>query len=108
MSELNKYRNVRFYDQLGCGKFCIPNDQKKLWTLTCFVSELEDLIKALELSQFHLYGHSWGGSLAIEYALAHPEKVKSLILASPVLSISLWIEDTKKLLQQLPSDEHSK
>lgn len=60
------------------------------------------MIEAIKLSQFHLYGHSWGGSLAIEYALAHPEKIKSVILASPVLSISMWISDTKKLLQQLP------
>jgi proline iminopeptidase len=54
------------------------------------------------MDQFHLFGHSWGGALAIEYTLTHPKKVQSLILASPVLSVPLWIEDTKQLLQQLP------
>lgn len=102
LAELSKYRTVIFYDQLGCGRSYIQNSEKNLWTLARFVSELEDLIETLELSQVHLYGHSWGGSLAIEYALQHPEKIKSLVLASPVLSISLWVEDTKKLLKQLP------
>lgn len=49
-----------------------------------------------------MLGHSWGGSLAVEYTLAHADKVKSLILASPVLSVPLWIEDTKRLLEKLP------
>jgi proline iminopeptidase len=102
LSELVKYRTVIFYDQLGCGKSSLQSNQKELWTITRFVSELEELAQALKLPQFHLYGHSWGGSLAIEYALLYPKKVKSMILASPVLSVPLWLKDTKKLLQQLP------
>lgn len=102
LSGLNKYRTVIFYDQLGCGRSYIENADKKLWVLQRFVSELQALTNALEINQFHLLGHSWGGSLAVEYTLTHPEKVKSLILASPVLSVPLWLQDTKRLLQQLP------
>lgn len=102
LSKLSNNKTTLFYDQLGCGKSSIQDAQRKLWQLPRFVSELETLATALEMDQFHLFGHSWGGSLAIEYALAHPKKVKSLILASPVLSVPLWVEDAKKLLQQLP------
>lgn len=101
LSKLSNYRMAVFYDQLGCGKSSIQVNQKKLWQLSRFVAELESLANALKMDQFHLFGHSWGGSLAIEYALAHPKKVKSLILASPVVSVPLWIEDTKQLLQKL-------
>lgn len=102
LSKLSNDRTTVFYDQLGCGKSSIQNTKKELWQLSRFVSELEILVNTLKIDQFHLFGHSWGGSLAVEYALAHPKKVKSLILASPVLSVPLWIEDTKRLLHSLP------
>lgn len=102
LSKLSEQRPVIFYDQLGCGKSSLQGEHKHLWTLDRFVGELDALTKALDISQFHLLGQSWGGSLAIEYTLAHPEKVKSLILASPVLSAPLWAKETKRLLRQLP------
>lgn len=102
LSELSKQRPVIFYDQLGCGKSSLEGEHKHLWTLTRFVTELDVLTKALDIKQFHLLGQSWGGSLAVEYTLAHPEKVKSLILASPLLSAPLWAKETKRLVRQLP------
>lgn len=102
LSLLSKQRPVIFYDQLGCGKSSLPGEHKHLWTLDRFVIELEALTQALAIKQFHLLGQSWGGALAIEYALAYPEKIKSLILASPVLSAPLWAKETKRLIQQLP------
>lgn len=102
LSTLSKHRPVIFYDQLGCGKSSIQGEHKDLWTLSRFVTELDALTEVLAIKQFHLLGQSWGGTLAVEYALAHPEKVKSLILASPVLSAPLWAKDAKRLIQQLP------
>jgi len=108
LSALSQDRAVIFYDQLGCGKSAIKNSDKSLWVLPRFIKELEDLINFLshELSaqQFDLLGHSWGGSLAIEYALAHPEKIRKLILASPLISTPLWIENAKKLIKTLPTE----
>jgi len=102
LQDLSQHRSVIFYDQLGCGNSLIENADKDLWTISRFVLELHDLINALGINQFHLFGHSWGGSLAVEYALLHSKHVRSLILASPVLSVPLWLEDTKLLLKQLP------
>jgi proline iminopeptidase len=57
-----------YYDQLGVGNSDIPSDVS-LWTLPRYLSEVEEVRRGLELDHFVLYGHSWGGILAMEYAL---------------------------------------
>ena len=60
-----------YYDQLGSGRSDQP-DEPSLWDLDRFVDEVEQVRQALGLDRenFVLLGHSWGGILAIEYALA--------------------------------------
>lgn len=72
------FRVVAF-DQLGTGASDRPADPA-LWTITRYVDETETVRKALGLGKVHLLGHSWGGWLAIEYALTYPEALKTLIL----------------------------
>jgi proline iminopeptidase len=69
------------YDQLGCGASDHPKD-KSLWTIGRYVQEVETVRKALDLGPVHLLGHSWGGWLAIDYALTHPKSLTSLILSN--------------------------
>jgi len=57
-----------YYDQLGSGNSDQPDDPA-LWTLPAFVEEVDEVRRGLGLDQFVLYGHSWGGLLAIDYAL---------------------------------------
>ncbi|HMJ92978.1 MAG TPA: alpha/beta fold hydrolase, partial [Allosphingosinicella sp.] len=59
-----------YYDQLGSAYSDKPEDDD-LWTLPRFVEEVEQVRQALHLDRdnFCLLGHSWGGLLAIEYAL---------------------------------------
>ena len=61
-----------YYDQLGSGNSDHPTDHA-LWTTARFVEEVEQVRQALGLNRdnFCLLGQSWGGILAIEYALAH-------------------------------------
>ena len=95
-------RPVILYDQLGSGKSDHPEDTT-LWQLPRFVDELDRLIDSLQLNRVHILGHSWGGALAVEYFLTkHSEKVESMILAGPLLSTKLWIEDANYLRAQLP------
>src|SRR5688572_22743017 len=63
-----------FYDQLGSFYSDQP-DEPELWTIPRFVDEVEQVRQALKLDKenFYLFGHSWGGMLAIEYALQHQE-----------------------------------
>ncbi len=66
-----------YYDQLGAG-FSDQPDEPSLWELDRFVDEVEQVRVALGLdaSNFVLYGHSWGGLLAMEYALHHQSYFK--------------------------------
>lgn len=94
-------RPVIFYDQLGCGRSDRPEDSG-LWHLERFVEELAAVRRALNLEEVHIYGHSWGTMLAVDYVLTKPAGVKSLILASPCLSVKRWEEDARRLIAELP------
>jgi proline iminopeptidase len=77
-----------YYDQLGSHHSDQPSDTS-LWTIERFVDEVEQVRQALNLdtSNFYLYGQSWGGILAAEYALEHQDKMKGLIISNMVMSI---------------------
>ena len=76
------------YDQLGSYYSDQPDDTE-LWRIPRFVDEVEQVRQALGLGpeNFYLWGHSWGGILAIEYALAHGEALKGLIISNMMASI---------------------
>jgi proline iminopeptidase len=76
-----------YYDQLGSYYSDQPNDNS-LWTIERFVDEVEQVRKALNLdkSNFFLLGQSWGGILAMEYALKHQENLKGLIISNMMAS----------------------
>ncbi|MEW5675224.1 proline iminopeptidase-family hydrolase [Flavobacterium enshiense] len=72
-----------YYDQLGCGNSENPNDVA-MWDLPRYVEEVEQVRKALNLNKdnFYLLGHSWGGILAMEYALKYQNNMKGLIISN--------------------------
>src|ERR1700733_5779685 len=80
-----------YYDQLGSAYSDQP-DQPDLWKLARFVEEVEQVRQALKLdkSNFYLYGHSWGGLLALEYALKYQQNLKGLIISNMVASIPAY------------------
>jgi len=81
--------NIEFiyYDQLGCGNSDNPNDTA-LWDLARYVEEVEQVRTALQLTKdnFFLLGHSWGGILAMEYALKYQQHLKGLIISNMMSS----------------------
>ncbi len=103
LARLANERPIIFYDQLGCGKSERPDDPT-LWQRSRFVEELEQIRQVLNLEQVHLFGHSWGSMLAIDYALTRPDGLMSLILASPALSIPRWLHDMQDYRKSLPAD----
>jgi proline iminopeptidase len=76
-----------YYDQLGSAYSDQPKDED-LWTTERFVEEVEQVRKALGLTKenFFLLGHSWGGILAMEYALKYQEHLKGLIISNMMSS----------------------
>jgi proline-specific peptidase len=94
-------RAVIFYDQLGCGNSDHP-DEPSMWTVPLFVEEV--VRRALGLDRIHLLGQSWGGMLAMEYALTQPPGVASLTIASSPASMVQWVAEANRLRASLPAD----
>lgn len=88
-----------YYDQLGSRASDQPTDSS-LWELPRFVDEVEQVRQQLGLdsSNFYLLGHSWGGLLGIEYALAHGEHLKGLIVSNMMSSIPAYNEYASSVL----------
>ena len=80
-----------YYDQLGSG-FSDQPDDPSLWDLDRFVDEVEQVRQALGLDRdnFVLFGHSWGGILAIEYALHHQQHLRGLVISNMMASVPAY------------------
>lgn len=76
-----------YYDQLACGYSDNPKDTS-LFDLNRYVDEVDQVRKALNLdsSNFYLLGHSWGGIVAMQYALKYQNKMKGLIISNMMAS----------------------
>jgi len=88
-----------YYDQLGSFYSDQPN-APELWDLPRFVEEVEQVRQALKLDNrnFYLYGQSWGGVLAMEYALKYQQSLKGLIISNMMASGPAYNEYAVKVL----------
>ncbi|WP_374944821.1 alpha/beta fold hydrolase [Sphingomonas sp.] len=104
-------RAVILYDQLDSGRSDWPQNPAN-WRVERFVDELDRVRNALGVKRWHVLGHSWGGTIALEYGARQPERLAhpvfassmlaSLILASPLVSTRSWIADANALRDELP------
>ncbi len=95
-----------YYDQLGSYYSDQPKEPS-LWDLDRFVDELEQVRKALKLdnSNFYLLGQSWGGILAMEYALKYQQHIKGLVISNMVASIPEYMKYAEEVLgPQMPKE----
>jgi proline iminopeptidase len=88
-----------YYDQLGSGRSDNPADPS-MWDLGRFVDEVEQVRRALGLGpdNFVLLGHSWGGILAMEYALTHGEALKGLVISNMMSSAPAYSRYANEVL----------
>jgi proline iminopeptidase len=88
-----------YYNQLGSAYSDQP-DEPALWELPRFVEEVEQVRQALGLGRdnFYLLGQSWGGILAIEYALKYQQHLKGLVISNMMASIPAYNEYAKSTL----------
>ena len=101
---LGKDRPVVVYDQLGSGRSGRPMNPT-LWRIDRSIQELAAVREALGLARVHLMGHSWGGALAVAYILdTQLSGVDSLVLAGPLISTKVWLNDANILRRRLPQD----
>jgi L-proline amide hydrolase len=99
-SIVSAQRAVVVYDQVGCGRSSRPPVSEL--SLEVFVDELINLRQHLGLKHMHVLGTSWGGMLAIEYALLQPSGLIGLVLSSTLASISSWADEARRLRDEMP------
>lgn len=94
-----------FFDQRLSGRSAAVVDASSV-RLATFVDDVEALRLALGLDRIHLMGHSWGGLLAIHYALRYGEYLRSLLLLDSMSASSeLWQEEEKRLAQRVTEED---
>jgi len=88
-----------YYDQLESAYSDQPGDTS-LWNIGHYVEEVEQVRKALGLDKdnFYLLGHSWGGMLAVEYALKYQEHLKGLIISNMMMSMPAYMAYADEVL----------
>ncbi|WP_407482815.1 proline-specific peptidase family protein [Elizabethkingia meningoseptica] len=90
------------YDQLGSYYSDQPTDDK-LWNINRFVDEVEQVRKAIHADKdnFYVLGNSWGGILAMEYALKYQQNLKGLIVANMMASAPEYVKYAEVLSKQM-------
>jgi proline iminopeptidase len=94
---------VVLYDQLGCGRSQRPEDTS-LYRIDYGVEEVEGVRQALGLGKMNLFGNSYGGALALQYALKYQRNLKKLIICSGLTSVPETVAEMKRLKTLLPKD----
>ena len=105
IADLSRYgRACVLYDQLGCGKSeHLPDAPAEFWTPQLFKDELVALTRHLGIDDRHaVVGQSWGGMLAMEYALDHPRGLRGIVVADSPASMTLWVSEANRLRRDLP------
>jgi proline iminopeptidase len=97
------YRVV-WYDQLGCGRSELARDPVE-YTVERDVADADLVRRGLGLGPVHLIGSSYGGLLAIAYALAHPEGLRTLVSASGLADVPLTVREMQRLVSELPEPQ---
>jgi proline iminopeptidase len=96
-----------YYDQLGSGRSDVPEDSS-LWELPRFVDEVEQVRQALGLGRENLVllGHSWGGILAIEYALKYQQHLRGMVISNMMSSAPAYNDYAEQVLMP-QMDQHA-
>lgn len=96
--------NIEFYhyDQLGSAYSDQPEDDS-LWTIDRFVEEVEQVRQGLNLdsTNFFLLGNSWGGILAMEYAIKYQNNLKGMVVCNMTADFDKYEAYNKKLRNQM-------
>jgi proline iminopeptidase len=95
-----------YYDQLG-SLYSDQPDDPSLWEIDRFVDEVDQVRRGLGLTadDFVLYGQSWGGILALEYALVHQEHLKGLVVSNMMASIPAYNRYAEEVLMPTMDQE---
>ena len=94
---------VTFYDQLGCGNSEVPKDTT-LFVPEHYVEEVEAFRKRMKLGRPHIIGSSWGGMLAIAYALKYQRNMTTMTTVGGLHSVPVTVREMEKMKRRLPRE----
>jgi len=99
-------RTAVLYDQIGCGSSThLPEAPVELWTVDLFKRELGLLLDHLGIAgRYSLVGQSWGGMLAMDWALDPRPGLVAMVVADSPASIPLWVAEANRLRADLPPE----
>jgi proline iminopeptidase len=98
---------VVFYDQLGCGRSQRPTTYRD-YSIASSADDADELRRKLHLGRVHIFGHSYGGALALEAAVRHPRSWRSLVVASGYASMrTLWNARRLRVSQLSPANRRA-
>jgi len=105
MEELARHYKLIFFDQRASGKSSNVVDTTAI-TMNNFVEDVEGIRKAFKLKKMNLFGHSWGGLVAMFYAVKYPNNLNSLVLVNSTPASSGWRNASFVLMARrtLPED----
>jgi L-proline amide hydrolase len=107
IADLARYgRACVLYDQVGCGNSThLPDAPADFWSPQLFKDELVRLTEQLGIAdRYAVVGQSWGGMLAMEHALDHPEGLRAIVVADSPASMPLWVSEANRLREDLPPE----
>ncbi|GAA0893093.1 proline iminopeptidase-family hydrolase [Fulvivirga kasyanovii] len=102
---LSNNHQLIFYDQRACGKSSVDIDTSSM-SVAGFVDDIEQLRKKLNLEKIDLLGHSWGGLLAMYYAIQYPQNLNHLILSNSIpASTEGWQAEEQQLASRITKED---
>ncbi len=107
IADLSRFgRTCVLYDQLGCGRSrLMPDAPSSFWTPQLFKDELDALTRHLGIAdRYAVVGQSWGGMLAMDYALDQPAGLRGIVVADSPASMELWVAEANRLRADLPPE----
>jgi proline iminopeptidase len=99
---LARRRTLLYYDQRGGGRSAVARDVPAGWRE--HVADLESLREQWRLERLTLLGYSWGGLLAVLYALEHPHRIERLALVCPAPIAAEWRDEFQRRLAARAAD----
>lgn len=97
-----------YYDQRLSGRSSADVDSVDI-TLDNFVEDIEGLRQEFNFGKMHLMAHSWGGLLAMKYAIKYPSNLNSLVLLNPMpANTQDWREESQMVARRTTAEDSLK
>jgi len=85
-----KHFKMIYLDQRGCGRSASPADSD--YTIDRMVLDFEEVRQQLNIGEWMIMGHSFGGVLQTYYAKQHPDKIKGILMFNCTLNMKKSVE----------------